>query len=45
MRRVWRGLTPISIAAWSRVICSASRLFKTWSLVCSFWFKVTFSIA
>ena len=44
MRLAWRGLTPITVAAWSSVMCSASRLFRTWSLVCSLGVNVTFSI-
>ena len=26
---VWRVVTPISVAAWSNVMCSASKLFRT----------------
>ena len=44
MRLVWRVLTPINVAAWSTVICSASKLLRTCSLVCSFCVNVTFSI-
>ena len=44
MRRAWRVLTPINSAAWSNVTCSASRLLRTWSLLCSFGVNVTFSM-
>ena len=44
MRLVWRVLTPINSAAWSAIIYSAHRLFRTLSLACCFWFNVTFSI-
>ena len=29
MRLVWRVVTPISVAAWSNVMCSANKLFRT----------------
>ena len=44
MRLVCRGLNPISAAARSSVMCSASKLLRTFSLVCSLAVKVTFSM-
>ena len=29
LRLVWRVVTPVSVAAWSSVMCSASKLFRT----------------
>lgn len=40
---VCRGLNPISAAVCSSVMCSAFRLFRTWSFDCSLGVKVTFT--
>ena len=44
MRLVWRMLTPIRVAAWSIVMCPASRLLSTRSLACSLCVSVNVSI-
>ena len=44
IRLVCLVLTPISVAAWCSVMCSSSKLLRTWSLVCSLGVNITFSM-